>query len=220
MTEIELISKLLPENKETRLVFFDVGANSFSFGLYAKQIYPNATVYGFEADTAVFKSTARNRQINESYELHYLNKAVADVNGVAKFYPSLSYSGKEHRSSGSLCEPVIDSATNKMLRGYTSLEFDPEGYEVPTVRLDTFCSDKKINQIDYLHIDVQGAEDKVIRGLGKLRPTYIYAETNLFGEALYKTTTTLSKFDELLEDYGYQIFDRTHSDTMYLRTKS
>ena len=103
-----------------------------------------------------------------------------------------------------------------MLNGDRSLEFDMTGYEVETTRLDTFCTNKDISKIDYLHIDVQGAEDKVVRGMGALRPTYIYAETNLFGTSLYETTTTLDKFDDMLTSLGYNLFDRTHSDTMYV----
>ena len=216
MTEIELISLLLPSNKETPVVFFDVGANSFSFGLQAKQIYPNATAYGFEADTEVFKATIKNKRISAGTGLHYFNKAVSSVNGTAHFYPSLKYSDKEHRASGSICTPVVDPETNKMLNGYRSLEFDMTGYEVETIRLDTFCANKNISKIDYLHMDVQGAEDKVVCGLGTLRPKYIYAETNLFGTSLYKTTTTLEKFDDMLTSLGYNLFDRTHSDTMYV----
>ena len=216
MTEGELISLLLPNSKEASIIFFDVGANCFSFGLYAKQIYPNATVYGFEADITVFNAAAKNKKIVKTDGLHYFNKAVSDVNGVSKFYPSLKYSDKEHRASGSLCVPVVDAATNKMINGYRSLEFDITGYEVETIRLDTFCAAEKITNIDYLHIDVQGAEDKVIRGMGELRPKYVYAETNLFGTSLYETTTTLDKFDAMLTSLNYSIFDRTHSDTMYV----
>jgi FkbM family methyltransferase len=216
MTEIDLIYLLLPNIKETPMTFFDVGANSFSFGFRAKQIYPNATVYGFEADTEVFKATIKNKRISAALGLHYFNKAVSNTNGIAHFYPSLKFGDKEHRASGSLCMPVVDEATNKMLNGYRSLEFDMLGYTVETVRLDSFCVNNDVSKIDYLHIDVQGAEDKVILGLGELRPTYIYAETNLFGTSLYKTTTTLAKFDDMLTSLGYNLFDRTHSDTMYV----
>lgn len=216
MTEIELISLLLPSIKETPMVFFDVGANSFSFGLYVKQAYPNSNVYGFEADIAVFNATAKNKKIAEVNGLHYCNKAVSNVNGMTRFYPSLNWRDKEHRASGSICVPVVDPDTNTMLNGYRSLEFDMVGYEVETIRLDTFCAAEKITKIDYLHIDVQGAEDKVVRGMGELRPTYIYAETNLFGTSLYETTTTLDKFDDMLTSLGYNLFDRTHSDTMYV----
>ena len=215
MTEGELISLLLPSSKEASIIFFDVGANSFSFGLYTKQIYPNATVYGFEADITVFNTAAKNKKIVKTDGLHYFNKAVSDINGVATFYPSLSWKDKEHRASGSICVPVVDETTNTMLNGYHNLRFDMAGYEIETTRLDTFCAAEKITNIDYLHIDVQGAEDKVIRGMGELRPKYVYAETNLFGTSLYETTTTLGDFDTMMTSLGYSIFDRTNSDTLY-----
>ena len=216
MTEIELIEKLLPKDKEASMTFFDVGANSFSFGFYVKNLYPKASVYGFEADIAVFNATIKNKKLSTPNDMYYQYKAVSDTDGVSRFYPSLSWRDKEHRASGSICMPVVDPTTNTMLNGYHTMQFDVTGYEVETIRLDTFCAAEKITKIDYLHIDVQGAEDKVIRGLGVLRPTYIYAETNLFGTSLYKTTTTLEKFDDMLISLGYNLFDRTRSDTMYV----
>lgn len=72
------------------------------------------------------------------------------------------------------------------------------------------------NDLVVMEPSVSGAEDKVVRGMGELRPTYIYAETNLFGSSLYETTTTLDKFDAMMGSLGYNLFDRTHSDTMYV----
>ena len=71
-----------------------------------------------------------------------------------------------------------------------------------------------IKKIDYMHIDVQGAEYKVVVGLGDLRPTYIFAETCEF--ETYDTGVTLSDFDELMKEKGYKIIQRHDYDTLYV----
>jgi hypothetical protein len=81
------------------------------------------------------------------------------------------------------------------------------------VRLDTFCELNNIDRIDYLHIDVQGGEHHVIKGLGKYRPYFIFAETCEFGT--YESGTSLEEFEDELAMMGYEIFAKFRDDTMY-----
>ena len=87
------------------------------------------------------------------------------------------------------------------------------GYEVQIVRLDTFCELNNIDHIDYLHIDVQGAEKFVIEGLGILKPYFIFAETCEF--ATYESGITTEEFDSYMNNLGYEIVKRFRDDTLY-----
>lgn len=138
---------------------------------------------------------------------------------VCVFYPSISSHAagvvKPHRDSGSICTPVVNEV-GMGLNSHKNILFDVTGIEVLTIRIDTFCKANAITHIDYMHIDVQGAEDKVIKGLGDIRPSFIFAETNCFGNKVYQTTTTINDFDNLMTQIGYYILDRDHSDTLYV----
>ncbi len=96
---------------------------------------------------------------------------------------------------------------------HDGLLYNMEGYEVQVVRLDTFCELNKINNIDYLHMDVQGGEHNVIKGLGNYRPYFIFAETCEFGT--YETGTTLESFESDLFSMGYEVVNRFRDDTLY-----
>ena len=111
----------------------------------------------------------------------------------------------------------IRVAPSEMIN-HDGLLFNLEGYEVQTVRLDTFCELNNIPHIDYLHMDVQGAEELVVKGLGSLRPGFIFAETCEFDS--YKSGTTLEAFEQLLFDMGYSIVNRFKDDTLYKHTST
>jgi len=208
------IIKMYFNNKP--FVLFDVGAHSFSFGREICQLHPLATAYGFEADVTTFESH-KNYNADKA-ALHYYNNAISDVDGTCVFYPSVQFiyedSVKQHRDSGSLCTPIVDE-NGIGLNAHKGLQFDVNGIEVRTVRIDTFCKLNNITHIDYMHIDVQGAEDKVIKGLGDIRPSFIFAETNCFGNSVYQTTTTVNDFNNLMNLLGYYVIDSDNSDTLY-----
>ena len=82
------------------------------------------------------------------------------------------------------------------------------------MRIDTFCRLEYITKIDYIHIDVQGAESIVLSGLGDLRPLYIFAETCEF--ETYETGIDIKGFDQFMKGLGYQIEKRYEHDTLYV----
>jgi hypothetical protein len=72
-----------------------------------------------------------------------------------------------------------------------------------------------IPKIDYIHIDVEGAEDKVLSSMGRFKPYFIYAETAHLDVKSYENKLNLKEFDMLMEQLGYKIYQRFESDTLY-----
>jgi len=179
--EYALIEKYI-KNKENFIVF-DVGAHDFSFGSSCSDIYENCTSYGFEADGDTYNIHAK--KYANLPRKKYVNLAVSNNCEDTLFYPSSTYKPKNkedivkgHRDSGSICKPIItDETTQRTSWGVTF----KQPYNVTTTTLSKFCEDNNIETIAYLHIDVQGAENKVIEGLGCIRPQLIFAEVNMFG---------------------------------------
>jgi hypothetical protein len=133
--------------------------------------------------------------------------AVGDKNDVVTFYNSPTHNG-----SGSVLKPKTKKNTSEAIN-HDGLFFNMDGYDVQIVRLDTICELNNIDKIDYLHIDVQGNEHSVIKGLGKYRPYFIFAETCEFDT--YDSKTSLKEFEEDLEKMGYEIMCRFRDDTLY-----
>jgi len=199
-------------SKDENLVIFDIGACDFSEGVGLKNLFPNAEVYGIEADKINFD---KHSPYAISGGVKPYNLAFADFNGKTKFYPSLYETNKkiDWRFAGSIVKPILKENSNEAIN-HTVL-YDDNGVEVETMRLDTFCEKNSITKIDYIHIDVEGAEDKVLSTIGSFRPEFIYAETYHFEVRNYDNKITLEEFDSLLESLGYKVSYRFQYDTLY-----
>ena len=209
MNEIEFITKHYANIDQKDLVFFEVGACNFAEAIGFKQAFPAASVYAFEPDKTNLEMHAQNAS-NQGVIVAAV--ALSDEDSEARFYASDSLNGQVWKYSGSIIKPNVKPGTVEGIN-HDGLLFDLEGYDVQVVRLDTFCELNNIPKIDYLHVDVQGAEHKVVNGLGNLRPPYIYAETCEYDT--YDTGITLEIFDELMADKGYAVEQRYQYDTLY-----
>lgn len=208
-----IIKKLLQKFSEyDRITIFDIGACDFTDSIFFKKSFPNANVYAIEADKVNYERNYENAKI---YEIKTFNIALSDVDGKTTFYPSLldTNTQVEWRYAGSIVKPIFKENSNEASN--YSVIYDDNGYEVETMRLDSFCEKEKIHKIDFIHIDVEGAEDKVLCAMGKLKPSLIFAETYHFRVKNYNNTINLEQFDELMFSLGYNISQRFEYDTLY-----
>lgn len=205
--EVKVIQKAFGDKKD--LILFDIGACNFNDSLYLRHHFPLATIYSFEPDKINLNRCPS--QVHD-YHIHVVPIALSDSDDEIKFYPSLLHYGNEHRASGSILKPKTHPGTSEGIH-HNSLFFDLEGYDVQTVRIDTFCKLNEINHIDFLHMDVQGAEIKVLKGLGSIRPSFIFAETCEFDT--YESEITELEFNQFMDFLGYEIINKFRDDTLY-----
>jgi len=213
MAEQIVIQKLNERfSKDEKLTMFDIGSCDFTEAMHLKQLFPNADVYGIEADKTNFD---RHSQKAINNKVKPFNLAFADFDGTTTFYPSLFETEKkiDWRFAGSIIKPILRENTNLAINH--PVTYDDKGVEVETMRIDTFCKKHSITKIDFIHIDVEGAEDKVLSTLGELRPQFIYAETWHFQVKNYDNKINLEEFNKLLESLGYEILQRFTYDTLY-----
>ena len=98
--------------------------------------------------------------------------AVAAVDGVAPFHVSGSTDGVPFTYGSSLYAPAPHLAT-----AYSEIVFD-ETVTVPTITLDTYVHQHRLERIDFIWADTQGAErDLILGGRRALaRTRYLYTE--------------------------------------------
>jgi FkbM family methyltransferase len=129
---------------------FDVGANiGFYTLLAAARLSGRGEVHAFEPNPRVFSHLARNAQHNSLMNLHLVGTAVCDFDGEASFY--LPRNGAW--------------ANGSMIEGFTE-QLEP--LSLKTSHIDTYCSKAGIRRIDLIKIDAEGAELKVLKGMGSL----------------------------------------------------
>ena len=102
------------------------------------------------------------------------------------------------------------AASSSMLRLAKHLEHYPKitvdkTLNLKTKRFDTFAKENAINlkKYNFLNMDVQGAELKVLRGIGDLVKNfdYVYSEINI--DHLYENCALLPELEDYLEQYGF-----------------
>lgn len=197
-----------------KITIFDIGAHTFSDSLEFKAKCPEADVYAFEPDTynlSTFAQRARDAGIV------VCEHAFGDEDAEVKFFPSESFKGAKWTASGSIVEPVTKENSSEGI-SHEGLLYNLDGYKVECKTIQTFCKEMDIDRVDYMHIDTQGAEYRILRNLGDIRPFLIMAETSEYTN--YKTGITVEIFDDLMTSLGYSILQRFDFDTLYTHSSN
>ena len=142
-----------------------------------------------------------------NYKNHHLFEGVvSNVDGELCFNRSRTDNPSDLSYSGSIRKP------KEHLNEWSYIKFDEE-IIVKSTTLDTFCELNKIDFIDFIWADVQGAEDDLIIGgkrMLKDRVKFLYTEYSnkeyYVGQlTLEKLITILGEDWELVTDYGSDV---------------
>lgn len=194
-------------NKQNPIIF-DIGAHDFNDSVLFKTKYPESTVYAFEAfpyNIEKYSTNANNLGIN------IVNTAISDKIGTIKFFNSTSFNGIPWTCSGSILKPTKEEGVTI----HTGLNYNKDGILVESTTIEKFCEENQIDNVDVIHMDIQGAEYYAIKGLGeKLKPKIIFCETCEYES--YEESLTQKDLDDLLFNLGYEIKYRLIYDTLYL----
>jgi FkbM family methyltransferase len=167
-------------------VIIDCGANIGLSAIYFKLLYPNATVAAFEPDNNNFELLKKNIELNNLKNVELHKKAVWIKDG------NISFEANESEAS-SISE---DNADNTTL--------------VECIKLALFLSQYK--KIDFLKMDIEGAEDKVIHDCSDVLSNI----ENMFIEYHGKTRETekLIGMLSLFEEKGFSVYLKNAADEL------
>jgi FkbM family methyltransferase len=148
--EFALLDKLLSPG----MVFLDVGANEGFYTVFASHRVGNSgSVWAFEPSRRELEHLTANVQLNNPGNVRSFCMALADEDSHAE----LLVAGDEHSGHNTLGQFVYESG---LLRRES----------VPVRRLDSLLLENSLARLDFLKIDVEGAEMRVLAGaLGALR---------------------------------------------------
>lgn len=172
--------------KERELIVFDVGGWKGQWGYYVLKKCPTAHVFAFEPTPASFLELEKNwgEFDKETYTLS--RYALARQNGTNTF------------------ATYIDSSVNSLYQH--KIVHKCTTIEVNTKTLDSFCTEHNIETIDFLKLDVEGAELDIFLGaqrmLSEKRIPMIQFEYSVFTK---DAKSSLKQLYGMLTKYGYRI---------------
>jgi FkbM family methyltransferase len=174
-------------------VALDVGAN---FGYYSLLLSRasggSALVHAFEPEPTLHARLREHAELNRFANLHAHAFALSDTEGEFAFVsPAAGNEGVGHL--------LVSGAPATGTR------------RVPTLRLDDFVRRENLARVDFLKIDVEGAEGRVLAGaretLARFRPK-VLMEVN--PEALAGFGLTAPALLRTLRDLGYETYLPRH----------
>lgn len=163
--EVSLIKKILRKCKEfngSDVVFIDCGANLGVFTLEASKLMKDwGKVYAFEPQKPIYNAMVQTLKLNNCINVEVYNLALGSKNGFIKV-PDLDYSKNSNFGSLELNEGSFSARIdNKKISHLNYLE-------VSLKKLDSF----NFNRVDFIKIDVEGMEDKILIGANQLIEDY------------------------------------------------
>jgi FkbM family methyltransferase len=205
--ELHLQEKQLFElfSNNDKLVIFDIGACEGESSLRYSRLFPNATVYTFEPIPSNFKLITENIKNYNNTQIKAFELCLSDKKGTADFYVS---SGKPPEFSNTDVDWEFGNKSSsllppdKTLETYDWLQFK-EKVVVPTERLDNFMNQNNINEIDFVHMDVQGAELMVLDGAGDLLRNLKNIWLEVEAVPLYKGQPVKKDIEKFFIEKGY-----------------
>jgi FkbM family methyltransferase len=152
---------------------FDVGANVGNWSLIAAEYFPKATIHAFELSSSTY-STTTSRLSGSKFVTN--NVGLSNVAGVVRYKDYGDKSGKN---------TIISDAS------FWDETIPLESKESILTTGDIYCDEHKISFIDFLKIDVEGADHLVLQGFERM--------------------LTNKKIRVIQFEYGY-----THADAKFL----
>jgi FkbM family methyltransferase len=184
-----LITKVLPGKiRSEDPVIFDVGANIGIMSSLVLEYFPKATIHAFEPHP---RNYARLKEQLPGHGVKLHNIALGEKRGTLSLYDRADSDGSFHAS---LYEEVISEIHKQ----------EAIAYSVPVETLDDVVAGEGVAYVDFLKIDVEGAELAVLKGaarlLGEKRIGYIQFE---FNEMNVVSRTFLRDFRKILPGYDF-----------------
>jgi FkbM family methyltransferase len=168
----------------------DIGANTGQFSRTIHALLPNATIYAFEPQADCFEAIRQG--FAGSPNLHAIQTAVGDEDGEITF----------HRNEFSQSSSVLE-LTDLHKEAFPWAKESRE-IQVPIHRLDTLQADIELTPSLLIKIDVQGYEDRVLRGGEQVirQADFVLIETAF--EQLYEGEATFGAVYEIMLEYGFR----------------
>lgn len=161
-TQEKLLRSII--TNEEKVVFFDIGACEGESSIRYAKLFPNATIFTFEPLPANFELVQKNITEYKANSILPFQLCLSDSIGETTFHVSSGNpenTNTEDWNYGNKSSSLLAPAKTKEVHSWLKFE---DAITVQTSTLIQFCKEHNISNIDFIHMDVQGAELMVLKG--------------------------------------------------------
>ena len=141
-------------------IAFDVGSRDALQALELAAAFPQSRIHAFECNPQTIPLCLENA--TREPRISIVPRAVHEDNGSCTFYPIDPSRTRTTWQDGNPGASSLFLASG----AYPIEHYVQNRVEVPAVRLDTYCDQMKIDAVDLIWMDLQGAELMALRSLG------------------------------------------------------
>ncbi|MDO8541031.1 MAG: FkbM family methyltransferase [Opitutaceae bacterium] len=209
----QLAAVTMPEREITRLlrhrrnaVIFDIGACEGEDSIRYARRFPHGKVYSFEplpANQVLVRANLARHCIDHA-ELVPL--ALSNRPGVATFHvsagePPEKFAGDDW-NYGNKSSSLLPPAGSEPMHGWLLF---PTEISVACDTLDGFCAGRGIQRVDFIHMDVQGAEWLVLQGSHRMLPSTTAVWLEVANAELYRGQRLRSDIERFMTAAGFAV---------------
>jgi FkbM family methyltransferase len=192
-------------DKDSIKVIVECGSRDCLDAIALHDYYNPRIVYSFECNPECIVLCGENLQKNERKNIKLITKAIYDKDAKdVNFYATDMINSEDKNIGGS-----------SLLFHRDQKKYIQKKILVNCMRLDTFMTIEKINKIDLLCMDLQGAEYLAIRGFGDRSKDIKYIITEISYHSYYHGDRSFWHMKSLLEIIGFVFLVRIGNNALF-----
>lgn len=184
----QFIAQYLPANP----IIVEAGAHTGIDSEEMAKLWPTSMIYAFEPVPSLFEQL--KHRASPYSNIVCSKKALSDKVGTTSMYVN---EGDGYDGSSSLLKP-----STYMKEDYPYLSF-PHVINVETITLDVWAEQNNIDHVDFLWLDMQGAEHLMLKVAPKILSTVKVIYTEVSFREIYEGLTLYPEYQKWLESNGF-----------------
>ncbi len=190
--------------RQERLVIFDIGACEGEESIRYARCFPKARIFSFEPLPANQQLARLNFERYGVTSVELVPVALSNQSGTAEFHVS---SGRPPHATpdhdwnyGNKSSSLLAPSESAPMFGWVHFE---QTISVPTRTLDSFASERRLGRIDFIHMDVQGAEHLVLDGAQHTLPRVTAVWLEVSDRELYRGQRLRTDTERAMQASGF-----------------
>jgi len=183
----------------------DIGANTGQFAKKIRLLLPEAAIFSFEPIPSVFEKLKENFKDDVNFTAY--NVGLGDKNGTEDFY----------------LNEFSDSSSFLKMKDLHKENFPPtvneSKIELKMCRLDDLIRIEQLSTPYLIKLDVQGLEEKVIKGGKKIIENAEYIITEVSFVELYENQPLFDKIYNILKQMNFQYMGNFDQLSSYISSE-